>query len=494
MHKISMEKRMTFRRHIITSVFLATLFLVSQCFAQSSQNNSNKDSIQYLQSLWQVFNTVQQNYVDEVDPKVLYEGALKGMMSSLGDPYTVYLDATDMRSMNDTTSGNFYGVGLSISKPVESTAVKPAYVDVVSPIQNTPGFKAGIQSGDKIIEIDGEPTPEMSMEVVLSKLRGERGAPVEVTILRGTSVTFKKTLIRDLIEVPTVEYGMIGKVGYVKLIQFTPETEVHLQEALDSFASIGYTGLIIDVRNNPGGLLDSAVNIADKFIDSGVIVSTKGRILGSNEVFNASKDKTTVKKGIPIIVLINKGSASASEILSGALKDHHLAYLVGNRTYGKGSVQTISRLPESNGIKLTIAKYYTPSDTNINVVGIPPDLEIGYPDYTDEENKEYLRLLESDEVAKTVAVKETMTETDIANSAKVLQAKYKLPLPLLRRLIRLEANRKKGSMLYDLDYDIQLNKALEILRDGKFSQLIRTTKTLKELQVESEAAEKTKTE
>lgn len=171
-----------------------------------------------------------------------------------------------------------------------------------------------------------------------------------------------------------------------------------------------------------------------------------------------------------------------------------MAYLVGNRTYGKGSVQTISRLPESNGIKLTIAKYYTPSDTNINVVGIPPDLEIGYPDYTDEENKEYLRLLESDEVTKTVAVKETMTETDIANSAKVLQAKYKLPLPLLRRLIRLEANRKKGSMLYDLDYDIQLNKALEILRDGKFSQLIRTTKTLKELQVESEAAEKTKTE
>lgn len=489
------KKQQAFRRSVIVSAFCVSLLFVSQCFAQSpakTNSSGDSDSMKYLQTIWQVLNYVQQNYVEDVDPKILYEGALKGMMSALGDPYTVYLDSEDMRSMNDTTSGNFYGVGLSISKPSESTVGHPAYVDVVSPIANTPGDKAGILSGDKIIEIDGNATPEMTMEDVLSRLRGKRGEGVEVTILRGKTVTFKKILIRDLIEVPTVEFAMIGKTGYLKLIQFTPETQIHAKEAIKEFEKAGYNSLIVDVRNNPGGLLDSAFHVADMFIDSGVIVSTKSRIPSANDVYNATKEATVVKKGIPIVVLINKGSASASEILSGALKDHHLAYLVGKRTYGKGSVQTVSRLHDDDGLKLTIARYYTPSDTNIDKIGIPPDLEAGYEEYTDEQNKEFVRLMENEVIAKYVEANPEMSENDIAFYAKKLQEEYKLDLPLLRRLIRLETRRTKGSMLYDLDYDIQLNKALELVKDKNFNSLIRNTRTLKELQNAAEKADSEK--
>ena len=235
MENHSLTKIKFFRAAAFALCFFVSGFFVSKCFAQSSQPDSRSKqelSGEYIRTFAQIFYTLQNRYVEEIDPEVLYKGALKGMMDSLGDPYTVYLDVQDMRSLNDTTEGAFYGVGLSISKRNNSTPENPAYVDVVSPIQGTPGFKAGIQAGDKLIEINGEPTPEMSMETVLSKLRGPKGEGVEVTVLRGKSVKFKRTLIRDLIEVPTVEYGMIGDYGYMKLIQFTPETVLRVQDAI----------------------------------------------------------------------------------------------------------------------------------------------------------------------------------------------------------------------------------------------------------------------
>lgn len=463
--------------------FVAAIFS-SQCFAQSSAQSAGDASFQYMKKITAVFDYVQKNYVDEVDAKVLYEGALKGMLEALKDPYTQYLDATTMRDLNDTTSGNFGGVGLSISKAVESTPEKPAYVEVASPIEDSPGAKAGIVSGDYITKIDGEETAPMTMEQVLNHLRGEVGKSVTVSILRGKDILFDVTLVRAIIEVPTVKFGMIGNVGYLRIIEFTPDTPVRVQEALDSFAKANYRNLIIDLRDNPGGLITSVADVADKFIDAGPIVSTKSRLSFENRVFNASRKKTTVSANMPIIVLINRGSASAAEILSGALKDNHLAYLVGQRTYGKGSVQQVIPLSDVDGFKITMARYYTPSDTNIDKVGIPPDREVLYPELTEAEEKSYGELIKADAIAKYVTMHRNMSETAIANYAITLKQTYHLDETLLRRLIRLEVNRTKPAALYDLDYDIQLKAALDIFKQGNFARLVRGTKTLKQLQEE----------
>ena len=480
--------------NIIEKIFVKTariglLFIIcvftSQCFAQSSVFTNATSSFQYLKQFNSVFNLVQQNYVDEVDPKVLYEGAMKGMLEALNDPYTSYLDEDTIRDLSDTTNGNFGGVGLSISKPIESKPGKPAYVEVASPIEDSPGAKAGIQSGDYIIEVNGKNTAEMSMKDVLSVLRGKIGESVNVTILRGKNLKFSVDLVRALIEVPTVKYGMIGSTGYCRIIQFTPDTPERVQDALDSFKENNFKNLIIDLRDNPGGLITSVVAVADKFIDEGPIVSTKSRLSYENSVFNASSKKTVVKN-VPIIVLINQGSASASEILSGALKDYHLAYLVGQRTYGKGSVQQVIPLfSDKEEIKMTMARYYSPSDTNIDKIGIPPDLEVSYPELTEDDENAYKKLIDSNEISEYVEKNPDMDERQISDFAADLKTRYNLEERLLRRLVRIQANRTKPAALYDLDYDIQLNKALEILKNtSDFKELVNSTKTLKELQSE----------
>lgn len=475
-------------KKILKAIAIVFLLCSFQCFAESSVENDSKiTSFQYVKKLNSVFDFVQQNYVDEIDPKILYEGALKGMLDAIGDPYTLYLDPDYMRDLNDTTSGSFGGVGLSISKATESTPAKPAYVEVASPIEDTPGAKAGIQAGDMITAIDGMPTPSMTMNEVLSHLRGEIGTPVTVTILRGASMKFDVTLVRALIEVPTVKYGMIEgtKIGYARLIQFTPDTATRLQDALDSFEKNGYKGLIIDLRDNPGGLITSAVDVADKFIDNGPIVSTKSRLLFENTQFTANKEKTTAKHGMPIVVLINRGAASASEIVSGALKDYHLAYLVGERTYGKGSVQQVIPLSNTDGIKITMARYYTPSDMNIDKIGIPPDLEIkNLKDFSEDEEKLYVDLIKSETITKAAESKPNMTEADIALEAAEIAKKYPLNERLIRRLIRIQVQKTQPSVLYDLDFDLQLNEALKVIQSKDYSTMLKNTKTLRELQEE----------
>jgi len=465
------------------------LLFASSCFAQSENKISTN---QYIKNFESVFKFVQQNYVDELDPKILYEGALKGMMDAIGDPYTVYLDSEAMRDLSDTTAGSFGGVGLSISKPTVNTPEKPAYVEVSSPIEDSPGAKAGIQAGDLIVEIEGESTADITMNQVLDRLRGEIGTPVTVTILRGKNMRFKVTLVRALIEVPTVKYSMIEgtSIGYMRLIQFTPETPNRVQDALDSFEANGYKSLIIDLRDNPGGLISSVVEIADKFVNEGPIVTTKSRLAFENQQYSATKRKTVVKKDIPIVVLINRGSASASEILSGCLKDYHKAILVGQRTYGKGSVQQVIPLSNIDGIKLTMARYYTPSDVNIDKIGIPPDFEIkNMETLSEEEEAAYVKLISDDIVAKVVEENPDMTEADIAAKAVELSASYKIDLRILRRLIRNEVQRKIVSPLYDMDYDLQLNEAIKYVTAPDFFDIVRNAKTLKQLQEEVNTAE-----
>lgn len=474
---------------------LFIVFFSSQCFADSSAERETRvSSFQYVKKLNSVFDFVQQNYVDEIDPKILYEGALKGMLDALGDPYTLYLDPNAMRDLTDTTAGSFGGVGLSISKATESTADKPAYVEVASPMEDTPGAKAGIQSGDLIVAIDGLPTPDMTMNDVLARLRGEIGTSVTVSILRGKNMRFDVPLVRALIEVPTIKFGMIEgtKIGYARLIQFTPDTPLRLQDALDDFAKNGYTSLIIDLRDNPGGLITSVVDVADKFIDAGPIVSTKSRLVFENQQFTATSEKSTVKKNIPIVVLINRGSASASEILSGALKDYHLAYLIGERTYGKGSVQQVIPLSNTDGFKITMARYYTPSDTNIDKIGIPPDFEVkNFETMTPEQEKIYMDLIASNIITDYVDSKTGIQEPDISRKASEIAKNYPIDERIIRRLIRVQVQRAQPAVLYDLDYDLQLNAAIKTIKDGKFTDLVKNTKTLRQLQdeVSSQAAE-----
>lgn len=499
MNKIELTCKPSRRRASRVLTFFATCFaltiIASQCFAQSATSSTGGlTTKQYGELLSSVLNFVHSNYVDEVDPEVLYHGALKGMLEALNDPYTLYLDTSARRSLDDTTEGSFGGVGLSISKPMESTPDKPAYVEVASPIEDTPGFRAGILAGDIIISVDGTDTSTITMEEVLSILRGKVGTPVDLVIRRGKNMEFPVTLVRALIETPTVKYGTIpqGKntIGYIRIIEFTPNTAQRVQEALDSFKEPKISSLIIDLRNNPGGLITSVADVADKFIDNGPIVTTKSRLAFENSVFTASPKKTTFPKGVPIIVLINKGSASASEILSGALKDDHLAYLVGERTYGKGSVQQVLPLSATDGIKITMARYYTPSDTNIDKIGIPPDREVLFPPLGEEGEAEYTQMLKDDDIAAYVEKHEGMTEKDIAAYAKTLNKKYThIDERTFRKLIRNQVNRTQPAMLYDLDYDIQLNAALDILAKESFSKLVKDTKTLKELQEEAAAAQ-----
>ncbi len=442
-----------------------------------------------------VFDFVQRNYVDEVNAEVLYHGALKGMLEALNDPYTLYLEPNAMRSLSDTTEGAFGGVGLSISKPYESTPDKPAYVEVASPIEDTPGFRAGIQAGDIILSVNGTDTSTITMEEVLNLLRGCVGESVDLVIRRGKGMEFPVTLVRALIEVPTVKFGTIPQenntVGYIRIIEFTPNTAARVQEAIESFKNPKISSLIIDLRNNPGGLITSVVDVADKFIDNGPIVSTKSRLAFENSVFTASPKKTSFPKGIPIIVLINKGSASAAEILSGALKDNHLAYLVGERTYGKGSVQQVLPLSATDGIKITMARYYTPSDTNIDKIGIPPDREVLFPALGEAGEAEFTKMLKEDDIGAYVEKHADMTEKDIASYAKKLNAKYThIDERTFRKLIRNQVTKKQPTSLYDLDYDIQLNAALKILAQEDFTSLVKNTRTLKELQDEAASAEK----
>ncbi len=478
----------------LSFIFFYALIAIcaSQCFAQSpalTADQKAQQDRQYLEIINSLYYYIQQNYVDEVDTEKLYEGALKGMIDSLDDPYSQYLSKDDWRSLSDTTTGTFGGVGLSITKPTENKPDKPAYVEVAQPIDDSPGAKAGIQPGDFIIRIDGTDTSTLTMNQVLDRLRGTVGEPVTVTIKRGKKMEFDCTLVRALIENPTVKYGMIRDTLYIRLSEFGSTTADKVKDALDKYRR-NYKSIILDLRNNGGGLLTAAYNIADMFIDDGVIVSTKSRIAYENSVYTASKRNTEVPAEIPLIVLINGASASASEILSGALKDAHRAYLVGEKSFGKGSVQIPTPLINNDGFKITVAKYYSPTDVNIDKVGIPPDREVAYPEFSDEEADAFSKLMDSDVIEKYVEAHPNMSEAAIASYAKELQKSYKLELRTLRKLIRNQVQRTQKSPLYDLDYDLQLNAALSILAEEDYNALMSQTKDLKQLETERLAKEK----
>ncbi|MDR0313838.1 MAG: S41 family peptidase [Treponema sp.] len=468
---------------IVSTVILCAVFVVVSLPRVQAQSRQQTNTVsQYASLLSNVFNFIQQNYVEEVDTLQLFEGGMIGMFDSLGDPYSVYMNEAEMADLNSTTVGTYGGVGLYISKPTRTDG-KPSYVEVSSPIEDTPGWRSGINPGDLIIEINGESTDLLSMDDVLARLKGVPGEVVRLLIRRGERLEFPVTIVKEIIEVPTAKYAMIGNIGYLNLLTFTPMTVDRARDAINEFISKGYTGLILDLRNNYGGLLNSAVAVTNLFVEGGVVVSTKSRISQDNVVYPA-RNRAMVSLDIPMVVLINRGSASASEIVAGALKDRGRAYLVGEKSFGKGSVQQVYDLNRV-GFKLTTARYYTPSDVNIDKIGIPPDLEVLFPEFTLEEADRYSDLILSERIPAYVSANPGATVAQVDLFARELNREYNLELSLLRRLIRNEQNRTQIAPVYDLDYDIQLQAAMRVLQQGNFRALMQTTKTLRELQDEA---------
>lgn len=469
-----------------TLLFCAIFALASvpRLDAQSRADEGRR----YTAIIQNVYDFILRHYVDEVDPKVLYEGAMSGLFDALKDPYSSFLTEADMSDLSDTTQGSFGGVGLYITKPVVAGPDgRPPYVEVASPIEDTPGWRAGISPGDLIVEINGESTEELTMEEVLARLRGVPGTQVTILIRRGAKLEFPVTLSRAIIEVPTVKHAMIGNdVGYLRITTFTPMTVDRVREALNDFRSKGYKALVVDLRNNYGGLLQAAVGVSDFFLEGGVVVSTKSRIPSENAVYTAGRT-TVVPMDLPVVVLINRGSASASEIVAGALKDRGRAYLVGEKSFGKGSVQQVYPVGAS-GFKLTTARYFTPSDVNIDKIGIPPDREVKFPELTDQEAEGLNRMIQENRIPAFVEQEPSAGAERTEAVIRELSAGYGLGAQLLRRLIRDERNRTTIAPPFDLEFDIQLKAAVDILRDGSFSALMRAGKTLKVLQKEAAAA------
>ncbi|MGW8286619.1 MAG: S41 family peptidase [Desulfobulbales bacterium] len=341
-----------------------------------------EEAYKNLEVFSNVLSIVQQNYVDKIDTQETIEGAIKGMLSSL-DPHSSYLKADDFKELQVETKGSFSGIGIEIT-------LKDDILTVVSPIEDTPAFEAGIEAGDRIIKIEGESTKDMSLVEAVKKLRGPKGSEVSISILReGWTDLQDFVIVRDVIPIHSVRAKILEPgYGYIRITNFQRNTSYDLQQSLEKLTNENILkGLILDLRNNPGGLLDSSVKVVDIFLDEGIIVSTKGRLEDQNMEFSAHNGGP--EYNFPIVILINGGTASASEIVAGALQDHKRALVLGTQSFGKGSVQTIIPMADGAGLRLTTARYYTPNGTSIQATGITPDVLVPKVSDRDEDSQEH---------------------------------------------------------------------------------------------------------
>ena len=355
-----------------------TLWIVSLCLVLSLTVSTGPSMAQdegrfeALKRFSQVVDMVERYYVRDVTRKELVDGAVRGLLQEL-DPHSTYMDREEFTEMQENTSGKFTGIGIEIT-------MQNGRLMVVSPIEDTPADKSGLRSGDLILEIEGESTQDITLLDAVKKIRGPKGTPVELTILhKNEQVPVKVSIVRDTIPILSVKSEVLEPgFAYLRLTRFNEHTTSEMMDALRKAekAPEGLKGVVLDLRNNPGGLLDQAVSVADAFIADGKIVYTQGKDPKSNKDYLAGKDAGDLD--CPMVVLINAGSASASEIVAGALQDHKRALLVGERTFGKGSVQTIIPLSDGTGVRLTTALYYTPSGRSIQAEGIEPDIAIPF--------------------------------------------------------------------------------------------------------------------
>ena len=353
--------------------FLAGVALTTApaVWAEKEPPPENKLPLDELRTFTGVLDAVKQDYVEPVKDKELLENAIRGMLSNL-DPHSAFLDAEAFQDLQIGTSGEFGGLGIEVGQ-------EDGFLKVIAPIDDTPAQRAGIRAGDLIIRLDDASVKGMSLSDAIQRMRGKPNTAITLTIVReGVRKPLKIKLIREVIQVKSVKSRLLEPgFGYLRITQFQAKTAQNLRQALQEVEQQNQgplRGVVLDLRNNPGGVLNGAVDVADDFLEDGAIVQTKGRGNGSDQSFKATPGD--LLKGVPLVVLVNGGSASASEIVAGALQDHHRALILGERTFGKGSVQTILPLGNGTAVKLTTARYYTPNGRSIQAQGIEPDIKL----------------------------------------------------------------------------------------------------------------------
>lgn len=351
-------------RQLFSAAALAAMLSAVPAVAQAD----SAETYRQLNLFGDVFERVRADYVEPVDEAELIEAAINGMLRSL-DPHSSYLNAKNFRDMQVQTRGEFGGLGIEVT--MENGVVK-----VVSPIDETPADRAGLKAGDFITHLDGEAVLGLTLSQAVEKMRGPVNSPIVLTVARpGVEQPFDVSIVRDVIKIQSVRSRVEGDIGYVRITSFNEQTEVGLDKAVDKIrAEVGadLRGLVLDLRNNPGGLLDQAIAVSDAFLNQGEIVSTRGR--ADSDIQRYSAREGDLMDGKPVIVLVNGGSASASEIVAGALQDHRRGVILGTKSFGKGSVQTIIPLQGHGAVRLTTARYYTPSGKSIQATGIEPDI------------------------------------------------------------------------------------------------------------------------
>ncbi len=354
-------------RKLLIPALAATALIALPLVSTAEEDRSQ--TYRQLKLFSDVFERVRADYVEEVTDEQLIEYAIQGMLSTL-DPHSSYLNADSFGDMRVQTKGEFGGLGIEVT-------MENGFVKVVSPIDDTPAHRAGVQPGDFITHLDGEPILGLTLNQAVDKMRGPVNTDLRLTIRREGQEPFDLTITRDVIKIRSVRNRLEGNVGYIRITTFNQQTTPGLKKAIEDIkaeAGSDLKGYVIDLRNNPGGLLDQAIDVSDAFINQGEIVSTRGRVVDDSQRFNA-KDGD-LAEGLPLVVLINGGSASASEIVAGALQDHRRAIIMGTQSFGKGSVQTIIPLGVSGAMRLTTARYFTPSGRSIQALGIEPDIVV----------------------------------------------------------------------------------------------------------------------
>ncbi len=438
---------MTKKRHKFIKLWLLLAIIVACTTIGTGVNRkiaaSSNETYKSLKTFTDVLEIVEKNYVDEVDAKDLINKAIQGMVHGL-DPHSALLPPEAFDELQIDTKGEFGGIGIVIT-------MQKGILTVISPIEGTPAFKAGIEAQDKIIKVDGESTRDMKLWEAVKKMRGPKGKKVVITVVRkGVPKPIEFKLIRDIIPVESVRSLVLKPAyGYIRITNFQANTEKDILEELKKMETgeVALKGLILDLRNNPGGLLEQAIKVSDIFLENVKILSIKGRYKKNNKVYSGTPNKP--ERTYPIVVLINSGSASASEIVAGALQDNNRALILGTTSFGKGSVQTVEELPEGYGLKLTIARYYTPSGRSIQAKGIEPDIVIKHKIIEEEEDDDGV-----------------ITEVDLKNHLEAEPDKndHKEGLTSDKKKKKRSTANKYGKLrLDDLNADYQVMRALEIL-------------------------------
>ncbi len=452
-------------------IWILTIIVIISAWYLTSRyyiGKANEDLYKNLKTFNEVLSLVEATYVDKPDPNKLIEGAIDGMLSSLNDPYTRFMKEEGYKELKVETEGKFGGVGFVVT-------IKDDKLTIISPMDGTPASKAGLKAGDIIVKINDEPTKGLDLETAVSKIRGKVGTYVTLWIQReGYPELLKFELKRDIINIKSVFSKIINdkkKIGYIKITTFGEDTPDSVEKALKEFEKEKIDAIIMDLRNNPGGLLLSAWKIADFFLSKGIIVSTKGRIEEQNKKYYASSIEYC--EGKPMVVLVNNGSASASEIVTGALKDNDRAIVVGTKTFGKGVVQTVRELGDDQAVAITTARYYTPSGVCIHKEGIKPDVEIDFEKLKNYQIKAIEQILKGKYISKFLEEHKDFEKLDkkesenlLDNFTKKLNSEgIKADYTIIRRLVKSQLNETKSmnEAIIDLEDDVQLKKAVEIL-------------------------------